>query len=1022
MKKLHYSLFLLMCTVWLFHTPHLSAQGAREITVTSIIEDKDGNPIVNAEVFCDAAYFKTSLDGNFSMTVMPDATLLVKAKGYKSVQIAVRDARTMPKIMLVDTDPMYNDDNLVELAFRKAYKNDVVGAVTSIHAPDVRKQDMTTLTGTGGLRNYRMLGLMGSSQIRGLGVNMDVGNIQSVSAYGSTSLLVVDGIPRDDWFYNPDDIENISILKDGSAAALYGTAAINGVILVTTKRGEANRKRADVSVKYGLSTPLAYPNFLNSADYMRYYNQARLNDGLTPQFSDDVIRNYETGDKYRYPDVDYFSSDYLRSYAPFMSANAEFSGGNQTAKYYSSVMFYNQGDFVNVGDAKKTRNNVFNVRLNADLRVNDWIRTEIDGKAIFYNSLQYRGDFWSIARSRRPNEFTPLIPIDRIDPDNPELLSAKRTIDGKYLLGGTSSITETAMGNLNTGTYELGVRNFSFDNRIFFDFDRWIKGLSLRTNFSMDLFSQFAMQVYDAYAVYEPTWDDNNRITGLRKLNSDDAATAPSAGAPANRRRFGFNVLLQYDRTFNELHHITGNLLAYGTIYKQSGDFQGTKSAHLGLQLGYNYDRRYMIDFTQTLVNSTKLAPGHRGGYAPTLGLAWVISSEEFMSQQSFIDYLKLRVSAGIIKSDMMSSANSNISGFFWYDDQYSTTTSWAWADGARSRASTYSVQARNYALSFGQRKDFNIGFESVLGGAVGFDANYFHVINDGILVRPTNEYPSFLSTFVPYENYEAVKYDGFEVGLNYTKQLNDDWSLTVGGQLLYSVSTRTKVAETQPYPHLNRVGTPYDGYWGLEAIGFFQDEADIQNSRPQAFGGTVMPGDLKYKPQKEDVRIDANDQILLGRWQNPWSGAVNLNLAYKNVSLFVVGQGGAGSKPFKENNYYWIEGTRKYTDVVLGSWTPDTKNTATYPRLSTQANPNNNQRSSFWQYKADYFEIDRIQLNYQVPPAFSRAIYMKDLNVFAFVTRPLILAAEKDMRLISSSNGGGLNTRSFMLGVSANF
>ena len=1036
MKKNHNHLFLLLCAVWMFNMTHAFAQNVSEVTVSSIIEDKNGKPVENVEIFCDAAYAKTGIDGSFSISVSPDATLLIKASNFQAVRLPVNEARELPKITLMNLNPMYDDTKIVELAYRRAYKGDIVGAVSSLHVPDIRKYDQTALpatNGTGSLRSYRMLGLLGSSQIRGLGVNMDVGNMLSVSQFSAASLLVIDGVPRDDWFVNPEEIENITILKDGNAAVLYGTAAVNGVILVTTKRGEAFRKRADVNVKYGMDVPLALPNFLNSADYMRYYNQARINDGYTQQYSDETIRNYESGDKYRFPDVNYFSSEYLRSFKPYTNVNAAFSGGNQTAKYYANAGFYHMEDIIKIGAGKDSRMNIFNIRTNADLKITDWIHTEMDAKAVFCNELAPRSSsnlfdvniFWQSARSMRPHEYTPLLPIDRMDPNDAVLESAKRIIDGKYLLGGTSSITDTPMGNLmGGGELETQLRNFSFDNRIFFNLDQWIKGLSFRTSINFDFFSRWHQTIYNTYAIYAPTWGDNNRIVSMIRRNSDDAATTPAIPIIVSIRRFSYNTLFQYDRTFDIMHHVTGTLLANATTYKQTGDFLGAKTAHLGLQLGYSYNSRYMLDFSGALVNSIKLAPGHRAGFSPTLGLAWVMSSEEFMSKVRFIDYLKLRFSAGIIKSDMMTSQNSNITGYYWYDDGWTTSGTWAWADGLRSRSGVISQRLSNYALTFGQRKDINAGFESTLFGAIGFEANYFRIINDGIITRPNGEYPSFYSTFVPYENYEAVKYDGFEIGLNYRKKINDDLTLTLGGQMLYSASTRTKVTDEnlRAYPHLKRVGTPYDGYWGLECIGFFQNEAEIQNSVPQTFGGTVRPGDLKYKSQKDDGRIDDNDQVLLGRWQNPWSGAVDLNINYKNLSLYVVGQGAAGAKPFKENNYYWIEGNLKYSDVVLNSWTPENRNNATYPRLSTQSNPNNNRRSSFWQYKADYFEIDRIQLTYQMPTSIAKAVFTKKLDIYAFVTRPFIFAAEKEMRLLSSGNTDGLRYRSFTIGLSASF
>lgn len=1014
-KILYSVLFLLMfCTC---HTYAQSEPGS--ISVSSIVSDTDGNPVENVEIFSDPAYAKTGADGQFTISVSPDALLIIKANGYQTVKLLAGDVQNMSNISLASNDLLYGKK--INLAFRQSYQGDLTGAVTYVDADEILKYDET---GASGLLSNRTLGMLGSNQIRGLGVNFDVGNIMTVSTQGTAAMVVVDGIPRELTYLRASEIESITVLKDANAAVLYGTAAANGVILVTTKRGEAYKKQADFKVTYGINKPMAFPKFLNSADYMEYYNQARRNDQLDAVFTD--IDNYRSGDPYRYPNVDYFSRDYLRPFYRSFNAEGQFSGGNSVAKYYSNFGWNNQNTIYSFGEGKDSRTNEFHARLNGDLKINSWINTRLDGSVTFQNQVVPRisasDGYWAAARSIRPYEYTPLIPIDLIEPDNPVLESAKRIIDGKYLLGGSDAYRTTPIGDMyGAGESEIGFRNFSLGNQINFDFNQWIEGLTLNTNFGFDFWSGFSTTVANIYATYFPTFDNNNRITGLQKFNADEAATSPLIEGIALRRRFGYNLSLQYDKMFDDIHHITAILLGYGNTYKQSGDLQGSKFAHLGLHLGYIYNKRYMIDFSSAYVNSTRLAPGHRGGFSPTAGLAWVMSSEEFMSSADFIDYLKIRFSAGIIKSDLMTSNNS-APGYFWYDDNYGGSTSWGWGDGLRSRSSTIANRTRNFDMTFAERKDLNLGFESLLfGNRLGLEANYFLTLNEGMLVRSTNEYPSFLGTFVPYENFENVKYQGFELGASYAEKWND-LSLRVGANLLYSVSVKTKVNELRAYPHLNRVGTPHDGYWGLVSLGFFENQADVDNSTPQVFGGTVREGDLKYQAQKENGRIDTDDEVLLGRWQAPWSGGINFTLSYKKISLFVIGEGRSGAKPFKENNYFWLEGTRKYSEVALNSWTPETRNTAVYPRLSSQSNPNNNRRSTFWQYNADYFEISKIQLNYQMPELLTSALHMKSLDVFAYVTRPLILAKEKEMRLIQTGNSGGLNYRSFVFGLKVSF
>src|SRR5690606_18227883 len=242
----------------------------------------------------------------------------------------------------------YGTADAVNIAFGSTKRGDIVGAVTEVDPIEVGTYDYNIwardiLTG-------RAAGLLGGNNVRGLGIGIDVSSLTGSGQGAGNALFIVDGLPRDISRIRASEIESITVLKDVNAAVLYGSSAVNGVVLITTKRGEAHKSESDFTFNYGVQAPRALPQYLNAADYMTYFNQARVNDGLTPQFDDETIENFRSGNKYRYPDIDYYSDEYLRSYKSFFDLNAEFSGGNENAKFYSNLGWNSSGGLLNFGE------------------------------------------------------------------------------------------------------------------------------------------------------------------------------------------------------------------------------------------------------------------------------------------------------------------------------------------------------------------------------------------------------------------------------------------------------------------------------------------------------------------------------------------------------------------------------------------------------------------------------------------------------------------------------------------------
>ena len=896
--------------------------------------------------------------------------------------------------------------------FRSINKAETTGFVSSLDAAEIQQYDHTIWLND--VLAGRVPGLLGSDHIRGLGRGIGIESI-SGNPYTGAPAIVVDGLPRDIGMMRLSEVESITVLKDAHSAVLYGSDAVNGVIMIKTKRGTAFKKQSDFSFNYGLSTPTALPEYLDAAQYMTYFNQARENDGLSPQYSDETIAHYRNGNKYRYPDVDYYSDQYLKSTKNYFDLNGQFSGGNDVAKYYANLGWNSAGSLLGFGEGAHARNNQFNVRGNVDLKINDWITTAVDVAGYFADNKRQRGNYWQDAATLRPNEYTPLLPISLISPGNKLLAARKNDIDGLYLVGGNSNYITTPIGDgYSGGVSEAIARKFAFDNRIDVNLDRITKGLSFHTNVSFNYYAAYNQTVANSYSVYEPVWsEEGDSIVDLKQYGKDSHPGTQSVGGTYFRRRFGAYAQLHYDRYFNDRNHLTGSLLGYITNFKEQGDFQGIKQAHAGLQLAYTYDRRYVFDFSGIYLNSVKLASGHKGGFSPTLGLGWIISSEDFLSGSAKVNFLKLHLSAGILNSDFP------ITGFFYYDNRYGGSGSYNWNEGVRSRSGVASSWTSNPNLDYAKRKDINLGLEGVFfNHTFGAEVNAFYDRYDGLVTRPATEYPGFYSDFIPYENFGANVYKGGEVALSFNKSFGQ-FDILIRGNLLYTTSERTIVDEVYENKYQYRAGKYADANFGLQALGLFQSDEEIANSPVQTFG-TTKPGDIKYKDQNNDGIIDDNDEVYIGRYQAPWSGGLQLRLRYKCVALFVLGTGQSGSVGFKNNNYYWVDGNKKYSDVVLGSWTPESKATATYPRLSSQSSNNNFRQSTYWMYSDNYFTIRRIQLTFAMPHSLQQTLLMSDLHLFVDATNMWQFSKSRKIRELSI--GGEPQYRTFSIGLNASF
>ena len=1000
MKNIYKSLLvvLMIFAVMISHQQGY-AQDDQKIKIESVVRDSEGNPVANATITTldGSTQVMSNESGEFTLEVPQDATLVISGNGYKTNQLPAFQA--LGAVFLEAGTLQRN----VALPFGSKKARNTVGSVFSIDPEEIAK------TNSG----QRLIDIL-ADRIPGLRVNGDNDLEFNIRGLGEL-IFIVDGVPRNADNINIEEVAEVTVLKDVHASILYGPEAQNGVILIKTKRGQPYKNEVNVFAERGMSVVRRNPSFLNSVDFMTLRNEALLNDGLEPQFSDSLINLHRSGvNPYAFPDVDYYSSEYIRNSQNFNRVVTEFSGGNDNTKYYAHVGWTNSGTLFNLGEGANSSNNRFNVRANTDFAITDFIKGRLDGIFVFNIDDQPAGDFWRDAARIRPFEFSPLVPASAIQ--NQELLRTAKFINDEFLVGGNSQFTESVYGDMFFGGSVQNVnRTMQFNNGLDFDLNRIVKGLTLSTNLNFDLYNAYEQSINDEYAVYDATWRTTDSIGSVLKIGRDLRRGVQDIDNSTFFRRVGFFANADYNRTFGR-HSISSTLIGYYNRFDDEGDVVTAKFAHAGLRVAYTYDNKYLVDFSGTLANSIKLPDGGRTGFSPALGVGWILSEESFLSESSVVDFLKLKVSAGILRTD------EGINNYYLYNSTWDGAGNFSWRDGAWTRPARIIQRAANPNLGFQQINNLNIGIEGYLfDNSIGFDANFFTTRVATDLIQ-RSIYPAYLGDNIPFENFGAETYTGVDLGINYFKEIGEDFSFNVGVNMLVQRGIQSEIDEQVNVEYQRREGRPVDAVFGLEAIGFFADSTDIANSTPQVFstGFGLRPGDIKYKDQNNDGIIDEEDEVEIGNNTPRMTYGVQLGLNYKNFSLFALGGGQAFSETQFNNNYFWVDGNDKYSDVVNNRWTPESAATATYPRMSSGQNTNNFRSSTFWLQSDNQFNLNHVQLTYTFGNSLLRTLNMERTSIYLRGQNLLTIAQDVDKREIRINNAPMM--RHFALGIRAHF
>ncbi len=801
--------------------------------------------------------------------------------------------------------------------------------------------------------------------------------IRGKSTFGNASnapLVFVDGFERDLSELTMEDIENISVLKDAASCALYGSRGANGVILVTTKRGAEQKTSYTFRSEYGFQQPTKLPRFVGSKDFAKFYNEALDNDGLSNlKYSDEKIAGYDNGNSVLNPDFDW-ANEMLAASAPISNVNFSARGGNQSTKFYVNIGYLN-----NTGIYKGTdKYTDYSTNINYD-RYN--FRTNLD--LIVLKGLSVKMDVsGQISTKNAPNSSTSSIWNAMYK--YPTHLFPVMAEPGT--LGGTPVYYNSPMGQITELGYDrISSRYLQSSIQALYEFDGTLKGLSVGARYAYDNIYSITENNTKTFGVKDVLGKTTSGDPILSQLIGKNS-TVPvfSISGESQLRRNSFEAYSQYVKNIGQS---TINALI---MYHQDKQYVDQYSPYafqtLGGKLHYGYKNTYFAELSGSFSGTEVFAPKNRQNFYPAASAAWVVSNEDFFNTTKGIDYLKFNTSAGFV-------GNSSVGERFTYRQLYVNSGSIIFGRG--NTAILYGLAEGtlpNIDLKPERAFKFDIGMNMKLFSSLTLDATYFIEERSNILTTSSSQISSVLGVAVPNINKGKTSVSGVDASLIYNKQLRDV-GISLGLNLSYYNSVIKEINE-QALPDFAsyqlQKGQAIGSSLGLQAIGFYQNDAEIASDPVKPQFGTVKPGDIKYKDQNGDNKIDDYDRVYL-----PGLNMANVDLGFQiglnykgfDISAFLNAQLGESIYLGDSPLLFWplTDESARITQYVADRkpWTPGNATSANYPRLTTQDSPNNYRRSDFWMINGDKLLLRTLELGYALNATTAKKLFLANARVY---------------------------------------
>ncbi|WP_303012443.1 SusC/RagA family TonB-linked outer membrane protein [uncultured Bacteroides sp.] len=817
-------------------------------------------------------------------------------------------------------------------------------------------------------------------KIAGLNVSQGNGipcnNHASLSMHGYTPLVLIDGFQRDISMLNIHEVESVSVLNDAVAAALYGVEGANGVVLITTKRGAESKLRVNTNYQIGIATQFRNPQFLNSFEYGTMLNQALANDGLAARYSDRELEAFRTGNyPYVYPNVDWWGEVFDNT-AVNHQFNVAISGGTSKFKYYTAAMYSYDESLLNGKDVD-SRYSI----APTDIRLN--VRSNID--AVITPTTNFKMNM--LARLQEANGVADATTVFDALYKTPSAAFPVQAEDGTW--GGNSMFANPVALLKGKGVTRKTFGTFFADLTLTQELDAVTKGLSAELAVAFDYNGVMTDASSQEYRYVDPNGSflgDGTLVSNPIYYGKNSETLSYSQGRESIYTAITFNAKLAYERNFG-LHHVTGNLLYNQRSYSAQGRNNSVNRMSASLLAGYSYDNRYLVDAVVSYSGSGYLPKGEHFNTYPAVSLSWIASNESFLKDNPVVDLLKVRASYGLSGWDGNLSHELALSGFV-YDGSY------YFGNNAGAASGLFESALPVVGLTAERSKRVTMGIDfAAFGNRLGASIDAYHEERSDILLNTNSLNSDVVGITTGSKNLGVNRYKGIDASLSWNDRIR---KFEYGIKLNYSYMQSEVVKDErgyQEYDYLYRTGKAVGQFYGLEAIGFFDSQLDINNSPRQTFSD-VKPGDVKYKDQNGDNVIDSKDIVsMFGTSLAPVYYGASIRLAYEGFEINADFQGAAGTtvnimnspiyQPLVDNATM----TRTYLDREI-PWTYENRNIATMPVLSTQKSLNNTQGSSLWYRDTSYFKLRNLRLAYTLPKKWvkntSMTVYVQGTNLFS--------------------------------------
>ena len=998
-KKIAMTLALILSTV---------AAVAQTKTVKGVIyEEETGEPMPGATVSVEGSTrgVMTDLDGSFELTgVKPTDKLKFECLGKETQVLQVG---TMTNFVVKLRNAANELDEVTVVAFGKQRKESVIGSISTVDVKTLKvpSSNLTTaLAGNvAGVIAYQRTGEPGQD-------NADF-FVRGITTFGANTspLILIDNIEltsTDLARLQPDDIESFSIMKDATATALYGARGANGVIFVTTKRGQEGPAKIFARVETSISAPTDVVELADPVTYMKSYNEAISTRDPLGELMYTYDKIEQTGkpgaNRLIYPANDWYDM-LFKDFATSYRANVSARGGGKVATYYVSGAYTEDTGVLKVDKRNSFNNNIddknYTLRSNVDINVTPTTKLAV---RLTGNFRDYQGPLNGGSDVYR-----------QIMHSDPVLFPAYYPVDDEHV-----GIQHIMFGNYEDGSYinpyanlVKGYKNYQRSQMIAAvqleqDLKFITKGLSFMTLFNLTRLSEFTVN-----RQFNPYWyrlDRYDSYTGeyhVNRINEDgtDYLTYSESGKTVKNTMYS-ETRLNYNRSFGK-HDVTGLLVftASESLTANAGSLQlslPSRNAGLSGRFTYGYDKRYFIEYNFGYKGSERFHKSHRWGFFPSAGLAWMMSNEKwFKPLTKVVSNLKLRYSYGLVGNDNIGSSSNR----FYYLSEMSMNNSGLGASFGETRNVSYNgigvVRYANEAITWEKSYKSNYALELGLFKKLDIIAEYFTEHRTDIFMQRADIPNTMGLQAAVYGNIGQARSKGIDIQADYKQAWASGLWASARANFTYSTG-KYDVYEEPTYPESYRqhAGRSIRQTWGYIAERLFIDDEDAANSPSQAaFGSQYGGGDIKYTDVNGDGVITNADMVPIGYPTSPeiiYGFGVSLGHKGFDVSVFFQGLG---------RESFWIDATSAYSTkynkygtapfVNNGQllkaysdshWSEDNRDIyALYPRYSAYENHNNTQVSTWWMRDGSFVRLKQMEFGYTLPQKLTNKIHIDNLRVY---------------------------------------